>query len=357
MKGLILAGGSGRRLRPITHKTAKQLVPIANKPILHYVIEDLVGVGITELGIVVGDTAQEIEKSVGNGSLWDANITYIKQEKPLGLAHAVLISEPFLGQEKFVMYLGDNMFEDSLHDVVDGFEKSSTNARLLLAKVHNPQSFGVAEVDEQGAIKGLVEKPENPKSDLALVGVYLFDSTIHRAVKAIEPSNRGELEITDAIQWMIDENQNVEHRTLKGWWIDAGKKDPLLLCNELILEKIESLFLSQIGETVTLKGEIVVGENVEIIDSNIQGPIVIGSGVRIERSDIGPYVSIGDECKIEDSSVERSVIMGKSHLSGVTQLTKSVLGREVEIDGKESEVQEPTSLMLGDGTKVNLKNG
>ena len=165
------------------------------------------------------------------------------------------------------------------------------------------------------------------------------------------------MEITDAIQWMIDENQNVEHRTLKGWWIDAGKKDPLLLCNELILEKIESLFLSQIGETVTLKGEIVVGENVEIIDSNIQGPIVIGSGVRIERSDIGPYVSIGDECKIEDSSVERSVIMEKSHLSGVTQLTKSVLGREVEIDGKESEVQEPTSLMLGDGTKVNLKTG
>ena len=357
MKGLILAGGSGRRLRPITHKTAKQLVPIANKPILHYVIEDLVGVGITELGIVVGDTAQEIEKSVGDGSLWGANITYIQQEKPLGLAHAVLISESFLGQEKFVMYLGDNMFEDSLHGVVDGFEKSSINARLLLSRVDNPQSFGVAEVDEQGTIKGLVEKPENPKSDLALVGVYLFDSTIHRAVKAIAPSNRGELEITDAIQWMIDENHTIEHRTLKGWWIDTGKKDPLLLCNELILEKIESLFLSEIGETVTLNGKIVVGENVEIIDSNIQGPIVIGSGVRIERSDIGPYVSIGDECKIEDSSVERSVLMEKSYLSGVTQLTKSVLGRKVEIDGKESEVQDPTSLMLGDGTKVNLKNG
>ena len=255
------------------------------------------------------------------------------------------------------MYLGDNMFEDSLHDVVDGFEKSSTNARLLLAKVDNPQSFGVAEVDEQGAIKGLIEKPENPKSDLALVGVYLFDSTIHRAVKAIEPSNRGELEITDAIQWMIDENHAIEHRTLKGWWIDTGKKDPLLLCNELILEKIESLFLSQTGETVTLNGEIVVGENVEIIDSNIQGPVVIGSGVKIERSDIGPYVSIGDECKIEDSSVERSVLMEKSYISGVTQLTKSVLGRKVEIDGKESEVQGSTSLMLGDETKVNLKNG
>ena len=357
MKGLILAGGSGRRLRPITHKTAKQLVPIANKPIIHYVIEDLVGVGITELGIVVGNTAQEIEKSVGDGSLWGANITYIQQEKPLGLAHAVLISESFLGQEKFVMYLGDNMFEDSLHGVVDGFEKSSINARLLLSRVDNPQSFGVAEVDEQGTIKGLVEKPENPKSDLALVGVYLFDSPIHRAVNAIEPSNRGELEITDAIQWMIDENHTIEHRTLKGWWIDTGKKDPLLLCNELILEKIESLFLSEIGETVTLNGKIVVGQNVEIIDSNIQGPIVIGSGVRIERSDIGPYVSIGDECKIEDSSVERSVLMEKSYLSGVTQLTKSVLGRKVEIDGKESEVQDPTSLMLGDGTKVNLKNG
>jgi glucose-1-phosphate thymidylyltransferase len=357
MKGLILAGGSGRRLRPITHKTAKQLVPIANKPILHYVIEDLVGVGITDLGIVVGDTAKEIEKSVGNGSQWNADITYIHQEEPLGLAHAVLISEPFLGQEKFIMYLGDNMFEDSLHAVVEDFEKSSTNARLLLAKVDNPQAFGVAEVDEQGAIKGLVEKPENPKSDLALVGVYLFDSTIHRAVKAIEPSDRGELEITDAIQWMIDKENSIEHKTLEGWWIDTGKKDPLLLCNELILEKIETLLLSQIGETVTLKGEIVTGENVEIIDSNIQGPVVIGSGVRIERSDIGPYVSIGDDCKIEDSSVERSVLMEKSYVSGVTQLTKSVLGREVEIDGAETEFQESTSVMLGDGTKVNLKNG
>ena len=357
MKGLILAGGSGRRLRPITHKTAKQLVPIANKPILHYVIEDLVGVGITDLGIVVGDTAKEIEKSVGNGSKWNADITYIHQEEPLGLAHAVLISEPFLGEEKFIMYLGDNMFEDSLHAVVEDFEKSSTNARLLLAKVDNPQAFGVAEVDEQGTIKGLVEKPENPKSDLALVGVYLFDSTIHRAVKAIEPSDRGELEITDAIQWMIDKENSIEHKTLEGWWIDTGKKDPLLLCNELILEKIETLLLSQIGETVTLKGEIVTGENVEIIDSNIQGPVVIGSGVRIERSDIGPYVSIGDDCKIEDSSVERSVLMEKSYVSGVTQLTKSVLGREVEIDGTETEFQESTSVMLGDGTKVNLKNG
>ena len=357
MKGLILAGGSGRRLRPITHKTAKQLVPIANKPIIHYVIEDLVGVGITDLGIVVGDTAKEIEKSVGDGSQWNVDITYIHQEEPLGLAHAVLIAESFLGQEKFVMYLGDNMFEDSLHEVVEDFESSSTNARLLLAKVDNPQAFGVAELDEQGAIKGLEEKPENPKSDLALVGVYLFDSTIHRAVKAIEPSDRGELEITDAIQWMIDEESNIEQRTLKGWWIDAGKKDPLLLCNELILEKIETLHLSQIGETVTLKGEVVSGENVEIIDSNIQGPVVIGSGVRIERSDIGPYVSIGDECKIEDSSVERSVLMEKSYVSGVTQLTKSVLGREVEINGKESEFQEPTSVMLGDRTKVNLKNG
>ncbi len=357
MKGLILAGGSGRRLRPITHKTAKQLVPIANKPILHYVIEDLVGVGITDLGIVVGDTGKEIEKSVGDGSQWNADITYIHQEEPLGLAHAVLISESFLGQEKFVMYLGDNMFEDSLHEVVEDFEKSSTNARLLLAKVENPQAFGVAEIDEQGAIKGLVEKPENPKSDLALVGVYLFDSAVHRAVKAIEPSDRGELEITDAIQWMIDEENNIEHRTLKGWWIDTGKKDPLLLCNELILGKIETLLLSQIDETVTLKGEIVAGENVEIIDSNIQGPVVIGSGVRIERSDIGPYVSIGDDCKIEDSSVESSVLMEKSYVSGVTHLTKSVLGREVEIDGKETEFQESTSVMLGDRTKVNLKNG
>ena len=356
MKGLILSGGSGRRLRPITHKTAKQLVPIANKPILHYVIEDLVGVGITDIGIVVGDTAEEIERSVGTGSRWGADITYIKQKEPLGLAHAVLISEEFLGQEKFVMYLGDNMFEDSLHEVVEGFEASSTNARLLLSKVDEPQNFGVAEIDEQGNIKNLIEKPEDPKSDLALVGVYLFDSTIHTAVKTIEPSDRGELEITDAIQWMISKEKNVEHRTLKGWWIDTGKKDPLLICNELVLDQIETFHLSQISETVTLKGDVVTGENVEIIDSKIQGPVVIGSGVKIEKSTIGPYVSIGDDCKIEYSSVERSVLMEKSLVSGVTQLTKSVLGREVQIKGKPTDSQEPTSVMLGDRTKVELEN-
>ena len=357
MKGLILAGGSGRRLRPITHTTAKQLVPIANKPILHYVIEDLIGVGITDLGIVVGDTSEEIEKSVGNGSQWGAEITYIKQDKPEGLAHAVLIAEQFLDQEKFVMYLGDNMFEDSLHEVVTGFEESSTNARLLLSKVDIPQAFGVAEIGEQGKIKKLTEKPENPKSDLALVGVYLFDPTIHRAVRAIEPSDRGELEITDAIQWMIDNEKAIEHRTLKGWWIDTGKKDPLLLCNELVLDEIKTQFSSQIDRTVTLNGEIAIGENVEIIDSNIQGPVIIGSGVRIERSNIGPYVSVGDGCKIDNSTVERSVLMERSFVSGVMKLTKSVLGREVEINGEKSDQQKPTSIMLGDKTKMDLSNG
>ena len=214
MKGLILSGGSGRRLRPLTHTSAKQLVPIANVPILHYVVADLVGVGITDIGIVVGDTGDEVRASVGDGSRWGASVTYIDQEAPLGLAHAVRVAGEFLGDEPFAMYLGDNMFEDSLDEVVDGFD-GSVAARLLLARVDDPSSFGVAELASDGSIAALFEKPEDPPSDLALVGVYLFGPRIHEAVRAIEPSARGELEITDAIQWLLDSGETVEHRVLE----------------------------------------------------------------------------------------------------------------------------------------------
>src|SRR3954452_15978977 len=235
MKGLILAGGAGTRLRPITHTSAKQLVPVANKPILYYGIEDMAEAGIHDIGIIVGDTADEIRAAVGDGSRWGVSVTYLPQEAPLGLAHCVLIAQEFLGDDDFVMYLGDNMLQQGLVEFVERFEKAralegseSPTAQILLARVDDPRQFGVAEVTPAGEVVRLVEKPVDPPSDLALVGVYLFDARIHEAVRAIEPSPRGELEITDAIQWLVDHGHPVAAREITGWWIDTGKKDPLL---------------------------------------------------------------------------------------------------------------------------------
>lgn len=341
MKGLILAGGSGRRLRPLTHTSAKQLVPIANVPILHYVVADLVGVGITDIGIVVGDTAAEVMASIGDGSRWGAKVTYIAQDRPLGLAHAVVVAGPFLGDEPFAMYLGDNMFEDSLDGVVDGFD-GSTAARLLLARVDDPSAFGVADVAPDGTIVGLAEKPEEPASDLALVGVYLFGPRIHEAVRAIEPSARGELEITDAIQWLLDAGEVVEHRVLEGWWIDTGKKDPLLECNRLVLDRLG-------GDGVVVDGDA------EVVDSTLVGPVVVAAGARISGSTVGPYVAVGVRCAIEGSTVEHSVLMDGAVVSDLDRLTGSVLGRSAEVTGSRGD-QVDLSVLLGDHSVVDARS-
>ena len=337
MKGLILAGGSGRRLRPLTHTSAKQLMPIANRPILHYVIDDLVGVGITELGMVVGDTADEIRASVGDGSAWGATVTYIDQKAPLGLAHAVLVAEPFLGKGPFVMYLGDNMFEDPLDSVVAGFDGSGAAARLLLAKVEDPTTFGVAELGPGGAITALVEKPERPPSDLA-----------------IQPSDRGELEITDAVQWLIDQGGVVEHRVLDGWWIDTGKKDPLLRCNELVLDTVLPLVDGTVEGQSSLVGPVRVDKGAVVVDSRLVGPLIVGSGARVSASTVGPYVSVGANCRISRSTVERSVLMEDSRVDDVGLLTSSVLGREATVDGGEGFGDQPVSVLLGDHSVVNV---
>ena len=341
MKGLILSGGSGRRLRPLTHTSAKQLVPIANKPILHYVVEDLVSVGVTDIGIVVGDTGDEVRASVGDGSRWGAEVTYLEQEAPLGLAHAVLVARPFLGDEPFAMYLGDNMFEDSLDEVVAGFEASDEAARLLLAHVDDPGSFGVADLDAEGRIAGLVEKPTEPPSDLALVGVYMFDARIHAAIAAIEPSSRGELEITDAIQRLLDEGAPVAHRVLDGWWIDTGKKDPLLECNRLVLD--------------TLGGDgVVVDDEATVVDATLVGPVVVAAGARIVDATVGPSVAVGAGCRIESSTVDHSVLMEGSSVVGHHRVTASVLGRESAVVGSGTARPSDLSVLLGDHSVVDV---
>ena len=350
VKGLILSGGSGRRLRPLTHTRAKQLVPIANKPILHYVVEDLVSVGVVDIAIVVGDTGDEVRASVGDGSRWGASVTYVDQEAPLGLAHAVLVAGEFLGDDPFVMYLGDNMFEDSLDRAVDGFVESGESARLLLARVADPSAFGVAELDDSGNIVGLIEKPADPPSDLALVGVYLFSPAIHEAVRSIQPSARGELEITDAIQWLLKDGATVDHRVLDGWWIDTGKKDPLLACNRLVLARLAGT-------------GVVVDDEAEVVDSTLVGPVVVGAGARIVDSTVGPSVAVGEGCRIEGSTVVDSVLMDGSAVLGCRRVVASVLGREAKVhrprsaDGPADNAAVDVSVLLGDHSVVDLDGG
>ncbi len=359
MKGLILSGGAGTRLRPITHTSAKQLVPIANKPILFYGIEDMVEAGITEIGIIVGDTADEIRAAVGDGSRWGASVTYLPQDAPLGLAHCVLIAHDFLGDDDFVMYLGDNMLQQGLDGFVRRFTDARTggdgapSAQILLAHVDDPRQFGVAEVTPTGEVVRLVEKPADPPSDLALVGVYLFDPSIHEAVRAIRPSPRGELEITDAIQWLLEHEHRVVHEVLEGWWIDTGKKDPLLECNRYVLATLEATVDGTVDAASTLEGTVVVEAGAEIVNSTVVGPSIIGAGTRIVDSTVGAFTSIGPDCEILDSEIDHSVVLDRVRITKVRSITDSLLGRDVEITG--SGTPHPAlHLMLGDHSRIDL---
>lgn len=360
MKGLILSGGAGTRLRPITHTSAKQLVPIANKPILFYGIEAMVAAGIEEIGIVVGDTAAEIRAAVGDGSSFGARVTYLPQEAPLGLAHCVLIARDFLGDDDFVMYLGDNMLEQDLATFVQEFERArgrdgadAPAAQILLAHVDDPTQFGVADVNEAGEVLALVEKPKVPPSDLALVGVYLFDPEIHTAVASIEPSARGELEITDAIQWLLEHGHRVRHEVLRGWWIDTGKKDPLLDCNRLVLEKLEARNDGKVDEGSTIEGNVVIEPGGEVVGSRIRGPAIIGERTRVVNSYIGPFTSVAADCEVVDSELDHSVVLSGSRILGIDRLTDSLVGRAVEVVRSDRRPR-ALRLMLGDHSKVEL---
>jgi len=368
MKGLILSGGAGTRLRPITHTSAKQLVPVANKPILFYGLEHMIDAGIKEFGIVVGTTGAEIRASVGDGSRWGVQITYIQQDEPLGLAHCVLISRDFLGDEDFVMYLGDNMIQEGVTDFVDRFEAERRRsdeptldgdqdppaAQILLCPVPDPQRFGVAEVDVAGHVVRLVEKPIDPPSNLALAGVYLFTPAIHEAVASIEPSARGELEITDAIQWLIDHGHRVLHEVLHGWWLDTGKKDPLLESNRRVLETIEQRMEGNVDAGSQVDGRVVIERGAELVNSNVRGPAIIGARTRLVNTYVGPFTAVANDCVIIDSELEHSVVLEHSRIIGVPRMTDSLIGRHVEITRSR---QRPTAtrVMVGDHCSIDLE--
>ena len=348
MKGLILSGGAGTRLRPITHTSAKQLVPVANKPILFYGIEDMVEAGIKEIGIVVGDTADEIIAAVGDGSRWGAEVTYIRQDAPLGLAHCVLIARDFLGDDDFVTYLGDNMLQQGLKELVDAFEGERS-----LGPGADPRQSGVAVLGADGEVVQLIEKPADPPSDLAVVGVYLFDANVHTAVRAIEPSARGELEITDAIQWLIDHGHRVRHEILRGWWIDTGKKDPLLESNRLVLETLDARIDGAVDDASQIDGRVVVEAGAEIVNSKVRGPAIIGERTRVVNSYVGPFTSIAADCTVVDSAIEHSVVLDESRISGITGIVDSLIGRHVEIE-RSGEHPPAIRMMLGDHSRLDL---
>jgi glucose-1-phosphate thymidylyltransferase len=355
LKGLILSGGAGTRLRPITHTSAKQLVPVANKPVLFYGIEALVDAGVTEIGIIIApETGDEIREAAGDGSAFGAQITYIVQDKPAGLAHAVLTAEEFIGDSPFVMYLGDNLLADGLRGLVSTFRTEEPDALILLTPVDDPQSYGVAELDGEGGIVRLIEKPKDPPSNLALVGVYLFAPAIFEAARALEPSWRGELEITEAIQSLIEEGKAVKSEVVSGWWKDTGQLADMLEANRLVLEEIETKVEGEVDEASRVEGRVIVEPGAVLKGSVVRGPAVIGAGAQIESAYIGPYTSIGADVCVRRSEVEHSIILAGSVVEDLgTRLEASLLGREVRLTRSEG-MPKTLRMLVGDKSEIKL---
>ena len=359
MKGLILSGGKGTRLRPLTYTSAKQLVPVANKPVLFYGIEALVAAGIREIGIVVGDTHAEIQAAVGDGTRFGARVTYIPQDAPRGLAHAVLIAEEFLRGSRFVMYLGDNLLQRGITSLVEEYLRLGVDCEILLTKVPNPSSFGVAELDGTGRVVRLVEKPKTPRSDLALVGVYLFNDTVFDAVKAIRPSERGELEITDAIQWLVDHGRSVHAHLVSGWWKDTGKAEDMLEANRTVLDALEETSGTPSSDGASrIEGKVVFQGppgSVVLFESVVRGPVVIGEGSRIERSFVGPYTAIAAGCRLHGVEIENSIVWEGSTLEDVAlRISDSLIGRGVIIRRDPDRKPRAHRFLLGDASEVGI---
>jgi len=354
LKGLILSGGAGTRLRPITHTSAKQLVPVANKPVLFYGIEALVEAGVAEIGIIIApETGGEIEEAAGDGSRFGARITYILQDEPAGLAHAVLTAEEFIGGSPFVMYLGDNLLRDGLRGLVNTFHSDEPDALILLTPVDDPSSYGVAELDGERIVR-LVEKPKDPPSNLALVGVYLFSPLIFDAARTLEPSWRGELEITEAIQALIDQGRQVQSEIVRGWWKDTGQLADMLEANRLVLEELETKIDGDADEASRVEGRVVLEPGASLVRSVVRGPAVIGAGAQIEDAYIGPYTSIGDGVRVARSEVEHSIVLAGSVVEDLgTRMEASLLGRNVKLTRSDG-VPKTLRLLVGDNSEIEI---
>ena len=355
MKALVLSGGSGTRLRPITHTSAKQLVPVANKPVLFYGLEAIAEAGVTDVGIIVGDTAPLIEAAVGDGSRFGLKVTYIRQLAPLGLAHAVLVARDFLGDDDFVMYLGDNFIVGGIAGLVEEFTAARPDAQIMLQKVSDPRSFGVAELDEAGRVKNLEEKPKQPKSDLALVGVYLFTPVIHEAVASLKPSWRGELEITEAIQWLLDSDRTVNSSTITGYWKDTGNVTDMLEVNRLVLEGQEPRLDGAVSDDCEIIGRVIVEDGATVTGSRIVGPVIIGAGSTVTGSYIGPFTAIDQDCAVEDSEIEYSIVLSRASIRGVRRIEASLIGHDAEVTPA-PRVPRAHRLVLGDHSKVQISS-
>ena len=353
MKGLILSGGQGTRLRPLTYTGAKQLVPVANKPVIFWAIEDLVEAGITDLGIVIGDTGNQIKAAVGDGSRFGARVTYIPQEAPLGIAHGIKIAREFLGDDRFVLFLGDNFIRDGVAPLVESFRNSSMNCQIILYKVPNPQAFGVAVMDKDRVVR-LVEKPREFISDLAVIGIYMFDRHVFDAVTAIKPSARGELEITETIQYLLDHGYDVRSHLLTGWWIDTGKMEDMLDANRLILDVMEPRNEGQADAASQLVGRVFVEKDARLVNSTVRGPAIIGERTLIENSYVGPYTSIYHDCVVSGSEIEHSIVLENCKIVNIDRrIEDSLIGRNVEITKSDAKPR-AYRMVVGDYSKVGV---
>jgi len=355
MKALVLSGGSGTRLRPITHTSAKQLLPVANKPVLFYGLEAIRDADITDVGIVVGDTARAIQGAVGDGSAFGLEVTYIPQDAPRGLAHAVLIAREFLGDDDFVMYLGDNFIVGGISSLVEEFRVGRPDAQIMLTRVSDPRQFGVAELDAAGEVIGLEEKPREPRGDLALVGVYIFTPAVHEAAAQLAPSWRGELEITEAIQWLIDNGRKVRSTTITGYWKDTGNVADMLEVNRIVLESLDPVRHGVVDAASELIGRVVIEGGAEISDSRIVGPVIIGAGTRVSGSYVGPFTSVARDCIIADSEIEYSIVLRGASIQGVRRIEASLIGHDVEVTPA-PKVPKAHRLVLGDHSKVQISS-
>jgi glucose-1-phosphate thymidylyltransferase len=353
LKGLILSGGKGTRLRPITHTSAKQLVPVANKPVLFYGIEAMAHAGIRDVGIIIApETGDEIRAAAGDGERFGVELTYIVQDEPLGLAHAVLTAEPFLKDAPFVMYLGDNLLQGGIDDLVASFRDHAPDALILLTPVLDPENYGVAEL-ENGKVTRLVEKPPAPKTDLALVGVYMFTPEIHTAARAIAPSGRGELEITDAIQHLVDGGRRVEPHVVRGWWKDTGRLDDMLEANRLVLETIVPRVEGELVDS-QIDGRVIVEAGARLERSTVRGPAIIGAGARLVDCYVGPYTAIAEDCLVQNAEVEHSILLAGSSVCELAgRMESSLLGRNVRV-GRTDRQPRAYRFMVGDNSEIGI---